>query len=126
MAANVASNSGTSTRWPRPSRSRATSAMATLMAPRNAAKCELIGIDVYDLRAIVGEQHRRQRPGNVLPEVDHAHAGERPGHHFLPSCLANCLAPLPNQRTPAYAARGASCAHPRKAKRPEHLTTSST
>jgi hypothetical protein len=46
IAANVASKSGTSTRCPRPSRSRLTSALAMPSPPSSAAKVEAIGIAV--------------------------------------------------------------------------------
>ena len=40
MTVNIASNIGTSTRWPMPVRSRAINAMTIPVAPRNAPKLD--------------------------------------------------------------------------------------
>src|SRR3990170_7634045 len=46
------------------------------MAPARPAR----RVDVNDVGPLIGEHDRGQGPGDVLPEVDHAQAGERARH----------------------------------------------
>ena len=52
-----------------------------LVAPARSAG----RVDADDLGALVGEHHRRQRPGEVLPEVEHADTIENSCHHCPPA-----------------------------------------
>jgi hypothetical protein len=52
-------------------------------------------VDMHHIGALVGQQHRRQRPGDELPEIDHPDARQRSAHEAVPG------RPIQNWSVPA-------------------------
>jgi hypothetical protein len=78
---------------------------------RRALQARAAGrVDADHVRALIGEHHRRQRPGDVLAEVDHAGPAQRTWHRSPPLRTALNLPgyiPTPHRRAaPTIEGRG--------------------